>query len=495
MPISGIGGGSSSGGSSDVRAGGAFVEIYGKDKLTKQLDGLKSSAKSQVMGLSKLVGGFALLDIAKTGAEAAIGMNRFNASMEEGERITARLEEAQSQLRDRIFEKVGGKMKLPVEIIPEGLERVNFLEKQLEQAQKNLAITGQNADKANEKVKSLAGGANLFIEKLPFAGSGLEVDRAEAKGQADELNKRRDALRGLTEALREQIAAQKAKGPRFEWLGSFEEMEKSLKTQYETLGMTADEALLYKMQIEGAAKGVKGLDHTLEQARDRMKMIADKGALLKAKEAFKSFDAELEFRVKTAGMTPEQIQLERLKEQHKSWLDAAGNGAEGMARREGLMGLAKHLENLAAAKDEKTIDVRLERSVAGMFGGDTRSFGTVGQFRRDELPAKVDESNTWLGRIFGAVSVNDKPAVLPNMKPPPPEAPKLSAPSLVAPALPKLEVPNLIPQQPNGREMRINMPTVKAGQDVKQLEDLNRTGKEQLTVLKQIQSGGPLTFR
>jgi len=523
-----IGGASTSGGSSagDVRAGGAFVEIYGKDKLTKQLDGLRNSAKSQVMGLGRIVGGFALADVAKTVGEAAIGMEKFTASMEEGARISQRIADSQAAMRDRIFEKVGGKIAMPVEVIPPGADRVRFLEQRLSETSKNLATVGQSADKANAKVTELFGSmANKFIEQLPFAGAGLNADRSQAKAEADDLNARRKALQDLEKGLRDQIAAQKKVGPFTEWATSADELEKSLDFAYKTLGMTNTEAAIFRLEMEAAAKGLQGAGSQIESIKGKLQSVADKDALLKTKKAFGDFDKDLEFRLRTYGMSAEQIQIEKMK------ADAGGFGSvseENAARRSGLIGLLRHMENLDAMAAEEADRLkadadarsRMRGSTAGGFGIDSRSIGTIGQFNRiEDLPSKIDESNTWLGRIFGAVS-EDKPKppdVMRGQPNPAIDRALKGQPSANAPG-PVNDLTNGnrfdIPNPPQAKdlirepEIRVNIPSLTIPQpqvtapksssnnDLKQgFDRLERVGLSQVNVLQQIQASGPLTFR
>lgn len=426
MPIGAGGAGGAS--ASDVRAGGAYVEIYAKDSFSKKLDAVKASAKSQVMGLSKIVGGFALVDVVQAVGAAAIGMSKFNASMEEGTRITARLEAAQDKLREAIFEKTGGKVAMPVDVIPDVSGRVDYLHQKLTQAQKDLAGVGQSADKANAKVAKFGtdyasmlemfgqtpGGWDIPVppglaDQLDVGGS-RQAALEEAKRQADELNARRGKLTDHVAELQRQIAAQEAAATAA-WTKPIREQIDSLNELTATLGMTAVELAIFKAKADAALKGIGENPGLLNQ----LKQAYSESEFAKRRQDQKDFAKSLENQL--GGLTPDQQKLRDLVDEAKQLRDDAPRPiletpAQEAERRKRLERLEKEISTLRgllamqgdAEKMKSADDWKKRQSetggTMGTFGLDARTLGTIGSFRREEL----SETNQWLREIFGVVS-------------------------------------------------------------------------------------------
>lgn len=400
MPTGGEGGGSS-----DVRAGGAFVEIYGKDKLTAQLEAIKTKAGGALAAIQKISGsvagtlgiGLGVGAVVVEFSRMAAGVEKFNAAQEAGVKIAERMGAAQAAANAMVFERVGGKIAPLVEQIPEA-GRLAFLNEQLGLVNKNLAGVGPQADKAKNEVTALAGGWNRLQERIPVWDESLHAVREEAKVRDESLSKQRDGLREQQAALREQItaqaAAQKAKpGEDWKkWAMSIEDVNRELKIQIDTVNMTADAAQVYRLSMEAAAKGVKDTGDQLKDVAETMKDLADKKLFYQIKDEGKAFKEELEFSIRTTGMSADEIRLTKLKEMK--------GGPEVDPELERLIAMKVELEKIG---NEKPV-LPPGLSVMGSFGGNLGQQLGIGDKWQEKLADKVDITNERLGEIAGKMT-------------------------------------------------------------------------------------------
>jgi len=367
--------GSNSGSASDIRAGGAYVEVYARDRTAQDLEGIKAQlgAKFKEFGndmRTKLTGslnsgmkaGFAALgfgaivEASKTIFQMANGMEKFNFAMEQGVKLSQRMAEINDKLRADVFEKIGGKATLNPGINPETgkliLEteeaRKKYLEQQLDIAQRNLHGVGQRADKANDKTVELAAGHYgefILAQKLPIVSDVLEIERKEAKQNADELNEERKKLRDHVAALREQLRNIEIKKwqVRLEVTANLHDSEKDLRDQATAMlmgmnGESPEEVAAFSKQAEALKRKVSLTTQDLEPFKRAFKDLEDIKAFKKQTDDLKAFDDELKTSLLTIGKTQDEIKLLRLAKDNAQ-AGISSKDLLGQANRRGIMAM------------------------------------------------------------------------------------------------------------------------------------------------------------
>lgn len=382
MPIGSAAGG---GGANDVRAGGAYVELSARGSFEKDIlrakAGFEGALKSMTGTLAKFGGAIGVIEGLKTFAEMAMGMNKLNISLEEGQRITEQLEQSQARLRESVFERVGGKLPKPVDIVPEA-DRLAFLNQQVDQTEKNLAGLGQMADTARGKLQELTGGGSLFIKHLPFASDVLEMDQNEAKAELDRLEKRRDATREHLRLLREQVAAQKqlnelghqepwekqTQAERFkDWHLPIREQIRELSFLTSNMHLSPADAAVARAEWEAYRKGIKNTKEELQHFRE----VFDRFEKAGWHKNLDDLNKQLENDILGVGLTPQQRKLEELKRSFK-WQPEdgpPGHAEEMERRRKNALDNAKHqMEMLDEAERMLKPKVLESLNVKGTFG-------------------------------------------------------------------------------------------------------------------------------
>lgn len=403
----------SGGGSmNDIEAGGAFIRVHTKDDATREMkvifgnmkaEGAKAAkslfsaegAKTQLMSLKTLIGGVGLASIASIFGEGALKMQEFTSAMEEGVRVTARLDAAQADLRERTIARVGGALPKAIDVIPEGPQRIAFLTQQLDQVNKNLGVTAQNADKARDALNEFEGDWRTWAkDNAPFAGRASEARRTELKSDFNEQSKRREELFNQQKMLREQLAAQKlAEGRKsLNWWDGVVEFEQSIKIAEATMGKTAEEAQAIRMAMLGARDGIKDATNQAENllktaqsaSKVRLRFELDE----KSKGIAQGFEDQL---MQRAGMSGTDVQMFRLEEERKK---ITGRLDPNLA---GLAAMQKDLDAIDKFKAEiGTVGIS---KVKGAFGGDMRSQLGIGDSFTKPVVSELKNANEWLKKI------------------------------------------------------------------------------------------------
>lgn len=387
MPIGSEEGGGP-GGAGAIRAGAAYVEIFGKSRLKKDLDQAKSDLKSWTSAASeksKKVGEnlASTTGLAKFGSIAAlVGMvtgigeaylktymnvEKFNAEMEKSNKLTAAAAEVQAQLRTELFARLGGRLEKPVELIAEP-GRIKYAEEALSSAQNSLTGLRQNAEKAEEELIKLKTGWRSAVEGISIIGNPwqerIKQEREVTEASKKSLDDQRAATQGFIKDLKQQVDLMK-RIPQKNWgafADSVADLERELKLQMETLGMTADEAQIYRINMENARKGVKDTGRDLERLRDTMNELAEKKLFQGVKDDLKGLKDDLEFNLKTHGMTPDEIRRQKILDADR-W-----NLVKEDPNLRGLLAMQKELQWMDQLKLPEELN-NLATQVKGAFGG------------------------------------------------------------------------------------------------------------------------------
>lgn len=406
----GGGGGSAQG----VKAGRAFVEAYLKDdQLQAGLKRVEVRAKTmgdifkKAVGLSGEFGvGLGIAGLARITFDATSNLARLNSELEESRRLSAEAAAQQERLGDRFFESVGGRMPRPIEMVPEG-QRLDAVHKELDRTARDLEQVGKLADKAREKVQELSGGWNMVVQRIPFAGDALEAEREIAKQEQQILADKRKFLAEYLKALRDTAAGMMPiqQKLQLDWMKSITEIQKELKLQLGTIGMTPEEAIIFKLETTGTEKGLKNVQQNLQSIRELVKEIGQAQNWMKLRDEGRAFAQEMEDALRFAGKTADEIRMIRLMEAK------GGPGVDPNWR--GLVEMKKALEAMDAEKLEKARKAQeaINRTPTpqGQFGGQNAKeafgIGDKGFFKEQLIEAKKVNEN--LGKVERAIKELD----------------------------------------------------------------------------------------
>lgn len=332
------------GGGKDVRAGGAFVEIYAKDELTQQLAQVTAVSKQEMakfnaamkagqakalgnhtavkggfggaLGLVGLAGGLATMaKLTEAVFQAATGAQKFADALAEGRRLAGELADVLQRDRDKFFTSVGGRAAPDVKPLSEAdqgkalRDRLAAKEKELADQNSRLAAARQGRVKLTEG-ETFGESAGIMAKKMLGDVPGVgrlftEADtRAAEKMTADieEMEAATKATRKEVQELRDTLQARLKGGGSpagIAFRKDIEDQTRQLREQADAANkevMLADRAAGLDIEgrralLDSAAGDAKATEFRLKAVREGWRLSTDalndyKAAAVNLKQVF-----------------------------------------------------------------------------------------------------------------------------------------------------------------------------------------------------------------
>ncbi|MDY3555301.1 hypothetical protein R5W24_004442 [Gemmata sp. JC717] len=409
-------------GANDVRAGGAWYELYGKDKLSAVLEGarkkaesvggaIKSVGKKAGAGALEMLGGLKgkLIEIgAELGAgavKAIAGISKNLEHLQKEYEKTARLIAQADKLMDTNLSRRGERIEaeldpskrkalIDAEIKQLERERADELgrKNQFQEEKDRLGIFKEKAT-GSDRMKALglwlAGGEEEAIGAIQHRLDAAYATSDKLWDRIQELNDQRSRI------LNPDNDPQKKK--------AVAELNRELQKQTDILGKSADQIKAYEMRLEGfSQKQIDVATAAMKTAELRKNTFEVGSGILdgvlglgpEVRDQIRETTAELKKQADLWNATADQITLYELRA--KGATEAALNGVKEQLERTKLLnmfgGAAEAIASGVAATERATLASM--GSFSGMnasqvFAGDTIS---VKQLKAAELTAKNTEA-------------------------------------------------------------------------------------------------------
>ncbi len=397
----------------DVRAGGAWYELWGKDKLTPVLDKAKKAAES-FGGVMTKIG-----KRAGKGAEEALDGVRGS--------ITEMAKGALVELAKGIVNAIGGLEHLQKEYEQTAVainraslmsemnmaRRGEMLEAEIDPAQKRLAIEKELAKLEQERLGAVSrrdsfqdrkDRLGVFKEKATkqdradafaaqvsgmFGGASLEKSEANLNQYLDHANEEITKLYQRIQELSTQRGRLLRPDRDPERIKEIAELTRELKKQADTFGQTAEQIQIYEQMLKGATfwqiafiMAAQGRKKQAENVGGAIAAIAGgvEGMGADLKKEIEEVTKALKEQADTWNMTAEQAALFKLK--------AKGANDAALDKAKGEVGRLNMLNVLGGAADAIANGVASVEKLALSSPGSFSAGNAAQRFGADTIPAK-----------------------------------------------------------------------------------------------------------
>ncbi|AMV29286.1 hypothetical protein VT84_33130 [Gemmata sp. SH-PL17] len=417
----------------DVRAGGAWYELWGKDKLTPVLErakkgaesltgALKSAGKKAGGGLDMVLGGIKGKAV-ELAVQLATGVGRavveLVANVEELRKEYERTSRAIAQA-----DQLGAmNMKRRTELIESEIDpkkKVLAIDKEIARLEQDRAVQQGLKEYHQDKKDRLATfrrkgtlGERVQAGLLQTGGAiglpGLEEATADLQAHIDAANAARDKAFERLQELSDQRAKLLNPGRDPERIKEIAELTRELKKQGDTFGQTAEQIQIYEQMLKGAtfwqiafiaaAQGKKKRDEAVGGA---IAAIAGgvEGMGEELKKEIEEVTKALKEQADTWNMTAEQAALFKLKAK------GANDGA--LDKVKGEVGRLNMLNVLGGAAEAIAGGVAAVEKMTLASPGSFSAGNAAQRFGADTIPAKqlkaAEETAKNTGNIVKAIS-------------------------------------------------------------------------------------------